>query len=245
MLRLTLQWTLCLLLFPLLIWQGIRTRANTPRLPVAPGPRSGPGDSNADLHLLMLGDSVAVGVGLPDTAATVAARTADHLTRLSRQSVSWQIEGENGDRLADLQERVQWLRPRKTDAVVISIGVNDVSHLTSVLKWQLGLTQLMSTLRDRTRAPVFFIGIPPMHRFTALPQPLRYVLGVRARMLDHALRQAARLIPWVTWIDISADFHEDHLAEDGYHPDSFASDILGQHLATAIHRYLRAGGVSG
>ena len=78
----------------------------------------------------------------------------------------------------------------------------------------------------------------PIHRksFTLLPQPLRWVLGMRARMLDAARVAAAASLQDV--VALTAEFPDDAelLAADGYHPGPAACALWAKQMADIIER---------
>lgn len=236
MLTLTLLWTLSLFLFPLLLLQGLYVRRTALRLPDGEPPLEGSaGSGEPEFRILGLGDSVIAGTGVPDMQDSVTAQLAQALAeRTLEKRFIWQAIGVNGDTLADLLSKAQSLPPGRFDLIVVSIGVNDVTRLTGLLRWQLQLTQLIPMLNSKAERLVF-LGIPPMQFFTALPQPLRWVLGVRAAMLDKSLRQAADLVPGVYWLELGLKFDAEHLAEDGYHPNEVACREMAEHLADALY----------
>jgi len=138
--------------------------------------------------------------------------------------VQWKAIGKNGHKIEDLVTGLELLPQLTPDLIVVSVGVNDVSGMTSVTRWHLGLVQLISGLKARFRCPIIFLGIPPMGEFSELPQPLRFALGVRASMLDRLLADSAE-VRNVFWADAARVFDESHVAEDGYHPNEKACEI--------------------
>ena len=92
----------------------------------------------------------------------------------------------------------------------------------------------MAALRERFGAPIVFVGLPPMGRFTGLPQPLRFALGVRAALLDRVLVQASSVIEDVFWFDATASFNEKHLAIDGYHPGESGCEICAEQIVSLL-----------
>ncbi|MEL7363535.1 MAG: hypothetical protein AAFN13_15775, partial [Bacteroidota bacterium] len=70
-------------------------------------------------------------------------------------------------------------------------------------------------------------GLPPVHTFPALPQPLRWYLGTLARRFDAALRLWTDGEPGVTYVAMTegdavppdwAERMGDLMASDGFHP---------------------------
>ncbi|HEY5986276.1 MAG TPA: hypothetical protein VIV12_07870 [Streptosporangiaceae bacterium] len=77
---------------------------------------------------------------------------------------------------------------------------------------------MLAAIEEMTgKAKVVVSGMAPVSRFTAVPQPMRAVMALRARAMDHALRRAAGdgyLL--VNTQMIGRGFS----AEDGFHPSS-------------------------
>ena len=71
-----LSWLPALALSPLLLAQGVYVRRVTPRLPEAPGSRSGVAGGGPSLKLLILGDSAAAGVGAASQDEALAGQLA-------------------------------------------------------------------------------------------------------------------------------------------------------------------------
>ncbi len=74
--------------------------------------------------------------------------------------------------------------------VAISLGVNEVTCGRKVRRWLAELDELSALLREKFGTQrMLWSGIPAMHEFPCLPQPLRWYLGARARMLNRVLRE--------------------------------------------------------
>lgn len=230
MLKLSLLWTLCLFLAPLLLLQGFWVRRTALRMPEAVGPRRG---GDGDLRLLVIGDSVVAGVGVSDTKDALPAQLAVQIANLHSGGVNWQAIGHNGDRIRDLLTRLP-LAQAPADLVIVNIGVNDVSHLTSMMRWQLDLAALVGELTQRFHAPIVLLGLPPMHGFPLLPQPLRFALGVRARMLDHSLKHVGKLLPKVIYIATDLPVGVAEMAADGYHPSAAIVALWARQISETL-----------
>jgi hypothetical protein len=84
--------------------------------------------------------------------------------------------------------QLQQLPAEDFDVAVTSLGVSDVTARRSLTQWQLQQGQFIDLLQTRFRArQIVLSGLPPMHRFPALPQPLRWYVGSRACDFDRAL----------------------------------------------------------
>jgi len=238
LIRLAMLWNCSLLLFPLLLLQAWWARFTALRLPEASG--ASYAHYNSGLSILGIGESTIAGVGVQTLDQALTARIAQYLAEKSGQTVSWDSFGHNGDCLKDLLDKYQSLPIRKFDIVIVAVGVNDVTGLTSLLRWSQQIAELTNRLKTDYGAPVYYCSVPPMHLFTALPQPLRSVMGIRARMLDLVLQQTTSLSEGVYYL--ASEFWPDQqlLAEDGYHPSAKGYQVWGELITTQITTQISA-----
>lgn len=234
LLQLSLLWTLALVISPLLFLQGMVVRRTAKRLPEGQPPAEGSFGDGEALKLVGLGDSVIAGVGVADMQDSLTAQLAAHIASRLKLKVDWKAEGNNGENSTGLLARLKSSGIPGADVYVVSIGVNDVTSLAGLVRWQFNVTELLALLRERKPRQVVMLAVPPMQRFWALPQPLRWALGVRAAMLNHTLRQAAILLDDVSLLDLSFKMDADHLAEDGYHPGPLACREMAEALAERL-----------
>lgn len=202
---------------PLLLLQGRHVRRVTPVLPEPPGPREGRAGNGRSLRLMILGDSAAAGVGAPSQQQALSGQLAALLAR--RFEVDWSLHAHTGDTTRDALARLQALPAQPLDVVVTSLGVNDVTAGLSPAKWIVQQAALVAQIRQQFGAPqVLLSALPPMHRFPALPQPLRAWLGAQARRYNRALQAFAQETPGCTWVPLDLPLGVGDMAVDGFHP---------------------------
>lgn len=222
-----------LLLAPALAVQGKRVRRTTPRLPDATGPADGSVGRGEPLDLLVLGESTVAGVGARDHEEALTGQIGAALAARSGRSVHWRAVGRSGaDARAVHTHLLDTACDRPADLVVVALGVNDTIGLHSATRYRGDLLRLVTALRTRLGAPpVLLAGVPPMGGFPTLPQPLRYVLGLRSRVLDAAAAELAAL-PGVTHSPLPpALLAADSFAADGFHPGPAGYRAWGEQLA--------------
>ncbi len=222
-----------LLLGPVLLMQGARVRRDIVRLPEPEGPRAGTAGSGPPLNLLILGDSSAAGVGVDHQDAALSGRL---LARLApRRQVGWRVLAATGWTTAEAQAALDGIANERFDAAVILLGVNDITTETGIGRWLGRYGALLDTLAARNGVRHFYLcGLPPMHRFAALPQPLRWYMGQQARAHDRALAAMAAARPDSIHIPVETDLPAAAAASDGFHPGAPVYDALGRVFAQAI-----------
>jgi lysophospholipase L1-like esterase len=220
-----------LLLWPVLLAQGRRARRRTPRLPEARGQATGTVGRGPLLRLTVIGESPVAGIGVATYEESIAAQLARCLASRGACTVAWTALGENGADVAGVLTR---LVPRLApcDCAVIVLGVNDTTHFTSLARWRERIGRLIVAARANCAGTIVVAGVPPMGRFTALPQPLRWWIGLRAAMLDAELRACAGE-HGVLHAEVAA-LAPQHLARDGYHPSAGGCAAWAERLAVRI-----------
>jgi len=228
---------LLLLIAPLLLLQGKRVRARTIRLPEANGQRWGTtGNANSTpLRALVLGDSAAAGVGCVSQQEAVTGHWVAALS--SKHEVHWQLVAQSSLTCAGVLQllKTTTLEFDKVDVVLVSIGVNDVTRRTSVRQWQQDLSALTQYLIHHLGATtIIYTALPPMHKFPALPQPLRMFIGNQAKRLNQALQAHCTQQANTHYLAFEVPFKEEYMAGDGYHPSAKAAALWGRAASTII-----------
>jgi lysophospholipase L1-like esterase len=234
-------------LAPLLIVQGLYVRRTAPRLPEPSGPREGVGGEGPELRLLLLGDSAAAGVGASTQGEALSGQLAARLGRSFR--VSWRLLAKTG---ATTAQALSWLEEEPAssfDAALTSLGVNDVTSGRVLGAWLRDQARLECLLRDKFSVRILLLsGLPPVGRFLALPQPLRWWLGRRAERFDAALEAWASSRPGCEYVGLRSGGGGDvpvvgMMASDGFHPGPAIYALWAQTAARRIEA--RLGGPAG
>lgn len=172
----------------------------------------------APLRVVWLGDSTAAGVGASSAEQAVSRQVARRLGR----PVELEVLAVSGARVADVLDQQLPALVGRPDLVLVSVGANDVTHLTASATFR----EQYGELLDRVPAgvPVVAIGVPDMGSPTRLAQPLRTLSVLRGERLDDIVRDLAarRGAAYVNLARTTgAAFRSDPdtmLAGDRYHP---------------------------
>lgn len=222
-----------LALGPVLLVQGNRVRRDTPVLPEPWGPREGVAGEGPPLRVLVVGDSAGAGVGASTQDEALTGRIVARLR--DRFRVEWRLIARTGATTESTIRHLDHLAPFATDAVVTSLGVNDVTGDVGVARFLDLQARLHALLRERFGARLILAtALPPMDRFPALPQPLRWYLGARARELDRALAAALPDGKGAEYLVPDGELESAHMASDGFHPGPTVYDSWGAAAARRI-----------
>ncbi len=228
---------IALALAPLLLAQGRRARRLAQRLPEAAGARTGNcGSGGAALRVLLVGDSAVAGVGVATQEEALAGQLALALhAALPGTVIEWRVVARSGVTTREALAMISAEESAPFDVAVIALGVNDVTSLVRISSWLSAMELLLGQLRLRWGAPaVWLSGLPPMHRFPLLPQPLRWYLGRRARSFSSALGSWASQRARLHYVPLPDSTDPALIASDGFHPGPGACVIWAQALARDI-----------
>ena len=221
---------------PFLVPQALYVRKTAPRFAPADGPRKGSTGSGRRIRLLAIGDSIVAGVGATELSKALVGQTASALAASLNSCVSWQALGVSGYKAANILEQLVPKLPDITaDYIIVSVGVNDITGLTTLRKWRRNVSLLLNRLQTHSPDAVIAVaGMPPMHGFPLLPQPLRATFGMRSRSFDEVVRSLVDSIP--STVHVSLEFEPDpqEFAPDGYHPSEESYVRFGQYMAAGL-----------
>lgn len=211
------HWLLTLLLGPLLLYQGFRVRRNILLLPEPPGERTGTAGNGPPLRLLVTGDSAAAGVGAAHQQEALLGQLVARLSQDFR--VEFTLLAKTGGTTRSTLRALAKLSGQSFDAVVTSLGVNDVTAGVGLTRWREQQAGLRTYLRESLGAQHLIVtGLPPVHGFPALPQPLRWYLGRRASEFDTVLQQDVAAESDVHFVSLRFSQDVSLMAVDGFHP---------------------------
>lgn len=206
-----------LLLGPVLLTQGRQLQRVAQKLPEPTGARTGIKGSGPRLRLLIVGDSAAAGVGVSTQADALTGQLLANLA--ATHTVHWQLLARAGATTAGTLKHLQKVAPATFDVAVTSLGVNDVIAGQTLPIWLEQQQTLVTLLRSKFQVQrIVLSGLPPVHKFPAIPQPLRWYVGSQVRRFDQALAAWTHTQPDCDYVNLNLDFDVNWMASDKFHP---------------------------
>ena len=228
--------TATLALIPALVIQGSRVKKNTIRLPEAEGAREGITGQGQTLSLLILGDSAAAGVGVAHQNDALLGAVVSALQH--QYQVHWRLEAQSGVTTSQVIQKTQKMVNQKYDVVVTSVGVNDVTRLMSARTWIKQQQQFYQLIQAKFQPELIIAtGVPPMHLFPALPNPLSWLFGQYAKQMNLQLEKIVSKQKDMQWIEYDIQKYQSinlEMAKDGFHPSKEIYQIWGKEVADRI-----------
>jgi lysophospholipase L1-like esterase len=222
-----------LALSPILLAQALYVRRTVEKLPEAEGPRQGCVGRGPPLRVLIFGDSAAAGVGVQAQETALSGQLAAALAQ--RHTVHWRLIASTGATTRSTLQTLQAQAAQTFDVAVASLGVNEATSGLAARRWPGLLDQLQALLRERFGVRhTWYAALPPMQDFPALPQPLRSLLGGRARALDQSLLNWCAAGTDRSRLALPLPIEPEHMARDGFHPGPGVYQLWGQTAAQLI-----------
>ncbi len=232
MIRIVLFWVL----FPFALMQAIRLRKRAPSVSGARGPKTGTVGKGTPYKLIAIGDSIISGVGAPTLDKALVGQSAQKLSESLSCRIHWGTCGSIGARSSKvLNQLIPRMDDTRADFVILSVGVNDVTALTSVWSWKQNLDAILRALEQHSpKAVIAVAGIPPLWGFPLLPQPLRMLFGLRGEAFDIICRRVISRHASSIHVPLEFEPRPEKFSPDGFHPSEESYQEFGEMMASHI-----------
>ena len=241
---LQLSWYALSPVFLLCTPQALYIAKTTLRLPEAQGnPIIQHGAQTNTLKFVHFGESTVAGVGVEQLQSGLSAQLCYEIQRqyseFNDTGIECYITGQNGIRFTQLNQLIEQ-SDYVADFSIITMGVNDTTSLTSINRWKNDIRRCIAQLnRDAQKKPIFFTQVPPMAQFPALPAPIKYLLGLRAYLLNVELQRLCQQHENCHYVGSKLLVEKKMMAKDGYHPSELGYQAWAQQITPQILQHLR------
>ena len=224
------------LLVPVALISGLGVRKTTLRLPPPRGrPKGQVGDGEAEIRLLVLGDSSAAGVGADRIEDTLGPQLAACLNQATGKTVMWRNAGANSAVAAQVRDFVvPNIEERDFTHVVLAVGTNDAKNFLTRSRFKKGFGGLLYAAHARwPEARVYWSPVISMRDVPALPPVLAFILSLRAQIINATGRQLCRE-RYAMAIDPLPVEGPEGFAIDGFHANALGYEHWARHVAGFI-----------
>jgi len=223
-------------LFPVVFTQAFALRRHALQLVPAVGPPAGRVGRGEPLHFLAIGDSIVAGVGARRIQQSTVGHVARFMSGRLAREVNWRAAGMIGAGARRVRrDVVPTLPPQRFDAILLSVGVNDVLKMERSARFRRQLLKLLHELRTHSPdAVIGYLGLPPLDEFPKLKRPLRWIVGSRVRKFDAVAREALTRVPNVVHIPVHISPRPGMFSDDGLHPSETSQRRLAKIIAGAL-----------
>lgn len=197
------------------------------------------------VELLVLGDSIAAGLGAGHRRDTLGARLAKGIARAAARPVRLRTAAVVGSETSALAAQIAALPPDyRADVAVVVVGGNDVTHRVPPVRAAAQLEQAVGALTARGMAVV--VGTcPDLGTLRAVPQPLRTLASRSSRQLAAAQARAAeragaRVVGLARAVGpVFAERPDEMFSIDRFHPSALGYRRTAEALLPAVLGALR------
>lgn len=198
--------------------------------------------SGPSLKYAVLGDSTAISQGGAYEKGYAVASAA-HLAH--DYTVQWKNVAVSGSRAADVaQKQVPQIVDFKPDLVLIAVGANDVTHLTSPSSVYSSLKQAITELRAvNPSIHIIVTGSPDMGSVPRFAQPTRWIAGKQTERLNRSIvnlaqREKLTFAPIAQQTGPIFRTHHELFAADKFHPTTAGYEVWMPVIIQAIDQAL-------
>jgi lysophospholipase L1-like esterase len=119
--------------------------------------------------------------------------------------------------------------------VTLGIGINDIGHGFSVEEFALNYEQIISTLRNKTRARIIVTNIPDISSAPRIPQFARAqyqqeIVNFNQRLEAIAARYEVTVFDVYTTTREQLPAHPEFFSGDGFHPSDAGYELWANEM---------------
>lgn len=192
------------------------------------------------VELLLLGDSIAAGLGAGHRRDTLGARLAKGIARAAGRPVRLRTAAVVGSETSALAGQLAALPDGyRPDAAVIVVGGNDVTHRIPASRSAAQLAEVVRELRENG-VPAVVGTCPDLGTLRAIPQPLRALAARSSRQLAAAQavavhRAGGRVVALARAVGpVFAERPDEMFSADRFHPSALGYRRTAEALLPAV-----------
>ena len=188
-----------------------------------------------------LGDSTGAGVGAREGG--YVARLFKHIEerRLGSKLTNVCVSGATTEDV--LRSQLQRGIAADPDLVTLGIGINDIGHGLTLDQFSRNYEQILSTLKEKTRARIVVTNIPDISSAPVIPGSMRNryqqkIIEFNRRLEEIAGRHGVTIFDIYRITTEELPSHPEYFSRDGFHPSDRGYQLWAQQMWPTIERVI-------
>lgn len=210
---------------------------------LAPMPHDAPSNSpipiTGPISYVALGDSTGAGIG---------AREGGYVARLFKRIVARRPGSEltnlcvTGATTSDvLRDQLESGLSESPNLVTLGIGINDIGHGLSLEQFSRNYEEILSRLKNSTRAAIVVTNIPDISSAPRIPQAIRseyqqVIARFNRKLEEIAARHGVTVFDVYTITHEQLPAHPEFFSGDGFHPSDKGYELWAEKMWPTIAR---------
>lgn len=175
-----------------------------------------------------LGDSTGSGVGARDGGYVLRLFNRLSERRPGSSLTNLCVSGATTEDL--VREQLQRGVELSPDLVTVGIGINDIGHGLTIDQFARNYEEILSTLRQKTRAQIVVTNIPDISSAPRIPGFMRseyqqQIIRFNARLEEITTRHGVTVFDMYTISKDELPSHPEYFSSDGFHPSDLGYEM--------------------
>jgi lysophospholipase L1-like esterase len=129
------------------------------------------------------------------------------------------------------------------DLVTLGIGINDIGHGMTLDEFSRNYDQILSTLKEKTRAEIVVTNIPDISSAPTIPGRMRrqyqqQIVQFSKRLEEIAARHGVVVFDVYTITTKELPSHPEYFSSDGFHPSDQGYELWAQEMWPTVARVI-------
>ena len=129
------------------------------------------------------------------------------------------------------------------DLITVGIGINDIGHGFTLDQFSRNYEQILTTLKERTRARIIVTNLPDISSAPRIPGAMRnqyqqQIAQFSRRLEEIASRHGVAVFDIYTITTEELASHPEYFSSDGFHPSDAGYEMWAQHMWPAIAKVI-------
>jgi acyl-CoA thioesterase-1 len=129
------------------------------------------------------------------------------------------------------------------DLVTLGVGINDIGHRFTLEEFSKNYEQILTTLKEKTRARIVVTNLPDISTARAIPGPMRneyqrQIIQFSRRLEEIATRHGVTLFDIYSITTKELPSHPEYFSNDGFHPSDAGYELWAESMWPTLEKVI-------